>query len=64
MFFVDEELQRVLLASPLLPPSVTPAYVLALAITQMLALGEESHAPVSPTRPRLPYRTLESRLTS
>jgi hypothetical protein len=39
MFFVDGVRKEVLLASPLLPASVTPAYVLALAVTQMLALG-------------------------
>lgn len=39
MFFVDRTNRRVLLAVALLPPAVTPAYVLSLAVAQMLSLG-------------------------
>lgn len=39
MFYVDNANRTVLLAVTLLPPSVTPAYVLALAVVQIFALG-------------------------
>lgn len=39
MFFVDAERRAVLLAVTILPPSVTPAYVLAMAVAQVFALG-------------------------
>lgn len=39
MFYVDNANRIVLLAVTLLPPSVTPAYVLALAVAQLLSLG-------------------------
>lgn len=40
MFHVDAEARAILLAVTLLPPSVTPAYVLAMAVAQVFALGD------------------------
>ena len=39
MFFLDTENRRILLAVTMLPPSITPAYVLAMAVAQIFALG-------------------------
>ena len=54
MFHVDAEARAILLAVTLLPPSVTPAYVLAMAVAQVFALcgggaggGEWLVAPMS-----------------
>lgn len=55
MFFVDRQRRAVLLAVTLLPPALTPAYVLALAVAQMLQLGE------SPTRIKMDHRIFDPR---
>jgi len=43
IFFVDRANRRIMLAITLLPPSITPAYVLALAVSQMLSLGQSQN---------------------
>ena len=49
IFFVDDRdaARVVLIAKPLLPPSVAPAVVLAMAIAQHLALGDSFVSPLS-----------------
>ncbi len=39
MFHVDAQARAILLAVTILPPSVTPTYVLAMAVAQVFALG-------------------------
>ena len=39
MFFEDAESKTIMVAAPILPRSVTPAYALALAVTQILTVG-------------------------